>query len=288
MLHYHGTPIAPASVLSTLAGRCFCVSFARPEQVVRCHEIGQSVVLDNGAFSIWRRAAEGKRLARRLVGPARGDWSGYFDWVEPWLEYPTTWAVIPDLIEGTVEDNDRLLVEWAQRGLPRGAPVWHMHEPIERLQRFAHSYEKVCVGSSGRFVNIGNDRWRRRMDEAMDALCDSGPVPVWLHMLRGMSLSGSEYPFASVDSTDIGRNHARARKRGRTAIQMALRWDALQNPARWGGSDEVVAPFAAPTPPFTSCPGEGQDSQRRPGESTPSPRRVRRGCGSQPKRRRNG
>ena len=57
-----------------------------------------------------------------------------------------------------------------------------------------------------------------------------GPVPVWLHMLRGMALSGSEYPFASVDSTDVARNHNRPHN---DALQMALRWDGKQCPARW-------------------------------------------------------
>jgi hypothetical protein len=51
------------------------------------------------------------------------------------------------------------------------------------------------------------------MEQAMNAVCGSGPVPVWLHMLRGMALSGSEYPFASVDSTDIAQNHTGRRTR---------------------------------------------------------------------------
>ena len=50
MIHYHGTPITPIEVLYTLAGRHFCVSHMRPEDVQRCHNIGQGVMLDNGAF----------------------------------------------------------------------------------------------------------------------------------------------------------------------------------------------------------------------------------------------
>jgi hypothetical protein len=49
-------------------------------------------------------------------------------------------------------------------------------------------------------------------------------------MLRGMALAGSEYPFASVDSTDIARNHNRPRN---SARGMADYWDSRQNPARW-------------------------------------------------------
>jgi hypothetical protein len=62
-------------------------------------------------------------------------------------------------------------------------------------------------------------------------------------MLRGMSLSGSEYPFASVDSTDIGRNHNRPHN---NAAAMAQRWDALQNPARWVRHEQLA--FAAAVP----------------------------------------
>lgn len=215
MIHYHGTPITGAGVLGRLAGRCFCVSYARPEQVTVCHQIGQSIMLDNGAFSLWRSGIP-------------TDWPGCYAWCERWLQYPTTWAVIPDVIDGSVDENDALIRQWPHGD--RGAPVWHMHEPIDRLMMLADSWPRVCIGSSGAYGTVGDDPWRRRMDDAMSALCGSGPVPVWLHMLRGMSLSGSEYPFASVDSTDIARNHNRAHN---DALQMALRWDGRQSPAHW-------------------------------------------------------
>ncbi len=157
-------------------------------------------------------------------------WDGFYEWAEPWLDYPTTWVVIPDVIDGDEEANDKLLVQWFQRRLPKGAPVWHMHESIDRLKRLCHGYERVCIGSSGTYSVVGSASWHRRMTEAMNALCGSGPVPVWLHMLRGMSLSGDIYPFASVDSSDIARNHNRDRN---TARVMADRWDGVQCPARW-------------------------------------------------------
>lgn len=218
-LHYHGTPITPRSELLTLAGRCFCVSYAAPNDVTVCHEIGQSVMLDNGAFSFWRQ------------GTAT-DWPGYYDWCERWLDHPTTWAVIPDVIDGDVEDNDALLVDWFVRRLPhdKGAPVWHMHESIDRLRRLCAGYQRVCIGSSGEYAVVNDSRWRRRMDEAMNAVCREGRSPAWLHMLRGMALSGSEYPFGSVDSTDVARNHNRPQN---TALKLASRWDAKQCAAVW-------------------------------------------------------
>jgi hypothetical protein len=54
VIHYHGTPVTPRARLLELAGRCFCVSFAQPQDITACHDIGQSVMLDNGAYSFWR------------------------------------------------------------------------------------------------------------------------------------------------------------------------------------------------------------------------------------------
>lgn len=221
MIHYHGTPITPRAKLLELAGRCFCVSFAHPQDVRVCHEIGQSIMLDNGAFTQWR--------SRRSVNlPA------YYEWCERWLAYRTTWAVIPDVIEGTERENDRLVAAWPFGD--RGAPVWHMHEHIHRLLRLAEEWPRVCIGSSGDYRNVGDHEWRRRMAETMDSLCPDGPAPTWLHMLRGMKLAGGPYPFASADSTNIARNHAGVPTLGmrpRSPRAMADRLDQSQSPAHW-------------------------------------------------------
>ena len=218
-LHYHGTPITPRSQLLTLAGRCFCVSYAEPRDVHVCHEIGQSVMLDNGAFTAW---TQGRDV----------NWIDFLDWCEPWLDFPTTWAVVPDVIDGDEDINDGLCRTILGAGVGRDcqwAPVWHMHESLDRLADLAATSQRVCFGSSGAFAQVGSDGWRRRCDQAFDLLTRDGPVP-WVHMLRGMALSGSEYPFASVDSTDVARNHS---QRGSTAASQAARWDAIQCPARW-------------------------------------------------------
>jgi hypothetical protein len=49
-------------------------------------------------------------------------------------------------------------------------------------------------------------------------------------MLRGMNASRWGYPFASVDSTDIARNHSNLK---RTPREMADRWDAIQCSPFW-------------------------------------------------------
>lgn len=57
-LHYHGTPITPRSQLLKMSGRNFCVSFVEPRDLGVCLDIGQSVMLDNGAFSAFTRGVK--------------------------------------------------------------------------------------------------------------------------------------------------------------------------------------------------------------------------------------
>jgi len=213
-IHYHGTPITPTDALYKLSGRNFCVSFANPQQVAHVHKIGQSVMLDNGAFTAWSSGAS-------------PDWRKYYSWAEKWLDHRTTWCVIPDAIDGDEDANDALIRDWPHGN--RGAPVWHLHESIGRLLALSSKWDRVCIGSSGDYKSVGTPRWHMKMIEAMNALCGNGPSPVWLHMLRGMNVADSIYPFASVDSTDIARNH----HLGTCPSSMASRWDSLQSPGRW-------------------------------------------------------
>ena len=216
-MHLHGTPITPLSVLYTLAGRSFCVSHLRPEQMALVHGIGQSVMADNGAFSKWKRGAE-------------TDWPGYYAWTDRWLDYQTTWAVIPDEINAPSQMQDALINEWPH-GKRQAAPVWHLDEPIYRLLRLCEQgWNRVCMGSTAEYRVVLSDPWRRRMDECWDAIAITFGRPPPIHMLRGMQLAGREWPFASLDSTDVAQNHNRPQN---TARAMADRWDAMQCPARW-------------------------------------------------------
>lgn len=223
-LHFHGTPITPIAELYALAGRCFCVSHARPDQVARCHDVGQSVMLDNGAYSAWKR------------GHAP-DWRAYHAWCDRWLACPTTWCVVPDVIDGGSQMQDALIREWPH-GPRQSSPVWHMDEPLHRLLALCEgAWDRVSIGSTAEYALVLSEPWERRMDELFNALARAfGRLPR-LHMLRGMQLAGLRWPFYSIDSTDIARHHCRPEN---TAAAMAARWDAMQCAARWTPAPEQL------------------------------------------------
>lgn len=221
-LHYHGTPITPTQVMERMSGAHFCVSYAAPQQVDLCHQIGQSVMLDNGAFSVWKRG----------IAP---DWQGYYAFADRWLDHPTTWAVIPDEIEGNEAANNALLTQWPHG--ERGAPVWHMHESIDRLLALLDEWPRVCIGSSAEYAVVLSPAWERRMDAAWRAIMANHRRAPNIHMLRGLQLVRHRWPFASVDSTDIARNHSAPQNEVGT---MRRRWDARQCPATFSDPGEQL------------------------------------------------
>jgi hypothetical protein len=202
------------TVFMETVGAHYCVSHAHPGDVERAHKYGQSVMLDNGAFSKWKT---GKQT----------DWNKYYDWCDEWLDCPTTWAVVPDEIEGGEDIQDELIRQWPFG--QRGSPVWHMHEPIDRALRLVDEWPKVCFGSSGEYETVGSPDWFRRMEEVFDALEKRHKRTPWIHMMRGMQCVKWGLPFASVDSADVARNH-HARFGG--ASPMIRRWDGMQCPPR--------------------------------------------------------
>lgn len=225
-LHYHGTPITPLTVLETLAGRCFCISYANPEQIERCHQIGQSVMLDNGAFSFWKSGIP-------------TNWEDYYKWIEPWLDCPTTWAVIPDIISGTEEEN-RALVKSCPYPNHKMAPVWHLHESLDYLEYLVVNFQKVCFGSSSKYSEVGSLLWHDRVKEAFERV---GKYNSWIHMLRGMKTCDyGIYPFASVDSANIARNHHASKNGLNKAKSMADILDSKQCPIRYAPVPRLVRP----------------------------------------------
>lgn len=202
MIHYHGLPITPATAArSAISGGHAFVSFRHPDQLGLAAEVCQSFAVDNGAFSSWK------------AGNPVADWSTYYRWVETVARHPGfDFAVVPDVIDGDEQANDALLAEWpwgsTAKGRSVGAPVWHLHEPLDRLRSLAENWPRVCLGSSGDYAVVNKPEWWTRMADAMSTVCDSEGRPMCkLHGLRMLNPKVfSRLPLSSADSTNIARN----------------------------------------------------------------------------------
>lgn len=233
MIHYHGLPITPATAAVTaISGGHAFISFRYPDQLGIAAEVCQSFALDNGAFSAW---VSGKPVV---------DWTPYYEWVAKTMRVPGfDFAVIPDVVDGDAGANDKLLAEWP---LPTwtGAPVWHLHEPLKRLEMLAMNWPRVCFGSSGEYAQIKSVAWWRRMSEAMNVVCDEDGLPLCkFHGLRMLDPDVyTAFPFSSADSTNTGKNigldsrwsgpYAPPTKEAR-ALVMRMRIEAYQSATHW-------------------------------------------------------
>lgn len=240
MIPYHGTPVGGTKVgaINFLAGRHALVPYPRKDDLYVVSEMCQSFVFDNGAFTVWK---QGGKL----------DIPGYMKWCEEWNKHPGfDWALIPDVIEGTEEDNDALLRDWDKS--IRGVPVYHLHESIDRLHRLACDWPTVALGSSGEWSHPGSRAWWTRMSFVMDQLCDDkGRPPCRLHGLRMLNPAVfSKLPLTSADSTNAGMNCG-AKERfgmycpptsGQRAAVIAARIEAINSSPLWERQDTNKEP----------------------------------------------
>jgi hypothetical protein len=200
VIHYHGTPIGGSrqDVARFLMGRHALVPFARPDDLPAVMECAQSFVVDNSAYSIWK------------AGRGRIDFDAYMDFVRRiWRSPSFEWCLIPDAIDGTEEENARLVHEWCRCGPKfRGVPVWHMHESLGYLEYLVNNWQTVALGSSGQWATPGTPSWWVRMAEAMAVACDAtGRPKCKLHGLRMLDPGIFRYlPLASADSTSVARH----------------------------------------------------------------------------------
>ena len=231
MIHYHGGPITPETCAyeAWRGGHAF-ISFARPDQIELAAAICQTFALDNGAFTFWKQ------------DPGEGpDWQGYYEWCGKWLAHPACdWAIIPDVIEGTEDENDALLSEWPFGH--RGVPVWHLNESPERLVRLASEWPRVALGSCDEWDVSVPSKCLERLYDVLPAICHLGRPAVKLHGLRMLSRRiVTSVPLASADSTNIAQNiglderwatggYAPATKRTR-AVVLRERIESHQSPA---------------------------------------------------------
>jgi len=188
VIHYHGGPLGRSKQCHEFfSGRHSLISFAHPEELEVMAEVSHSFILDNGAFSVWK---SGKTL----------DVDGYVEWVDQWRRHPGfDWALIPDVINGSEDQNDGLLHDWPFPG--DGVPVWHLNESLERLGRLSSQWHRVAFGST-EGMEPGSKRFWSRIADAMGIVCDDLGRPLCkLHGLRMLDPRiFQSIPFASADS----------------------------------------------------------------------------------------
>ena len=195
LIHFHGADLNPAhDMVKIFHGRHAIVSYGYPEPIAIAAEICQSVILDNGAFTAWKKGTS-------------YDFDGYGNWCRHWLRHPAVdWCIIPDSIDGSEKKNDELIERWE---FPHSVsvPVWHLHESLDRLESLME-FPRIALGSSGIYADPGSSEWWYRMTAAMSVLCDSDGYPlVKLHGLRMLNPGiFSKLPLASADSSMVARN----------------------------------------------------------------------------------
>lgn len=178
-----------------LNGRHALVSFANQQNMAIVAEACASFVLDNGAFTFW-------------MGGKSPDWDEYYRWVNEWATHPGyDWHLIPDIIDGSEDDNWRLMFHYGRKAAC-GVPVYHLHESLEHLERLIMNYERIAIGSSGQWPNPGTDSWWARMADVMAVVCIDGKPRCKLHGLRMLDPQVfSKLPLSSADSCNAGRNN---------------------------------------------------------------------------------
>lgn len=229
---YIGTPVTGGdgeeanSALLSLAGKAFCLTyFYRSKFNLGIMEGLASLLMNDwGGYPAWRAGVELDAAYR----------AGYYAWVGPNLDRPTTWAVIPDIIGAPSQINDALLKEWPH-GRERGWPVYHLDAELmqspNRMLRLLDEYGHACVGWAEKDLPILGPDHIRCQDALWNAIEHRhGRWTPPVHHFRGTQLSLHEWPYASLDGTDVAQNHHRPQN---TARKMADRWDAAQCPARW-------------------------------------------------------
>lgn len=233
MIKYHGTPIGGSRVDAELAltNRYGLVPYSRPDQLDIVLKVCKGFVLDNGAFSNWRKGHT-----------EFNDYNGYVAWVSKLQEHPGFhWAIIPDQINGSEAQNNAYLDRWPPR--LRGVPVYHMHHSLDRLRWLAQNYEVVALGGGEGYEVLKSKVWWQRIREMMDIVCDEFGRPLChLHGLRMLDPKiFSQLPLSSGDSTNIARNsgqverfkNSAATTRGERACLIADRIESFDSARSW-------------------------------------------------------
>ncbi len=236
---------SPADLGRFLRARHAMVSFAYPQSLPVVADVCQSFVLDNGAFTNWKRGGT-------------VDVKAYAAWVSEWNRHPGfDWCLIPDVIDGTEADNIDAIQHWTTHATAwiDSVPVWHLHESLRHLQNLAGRFRTVALGSSGQWAQPDTDGWWQRMGEAMAAVCDGDGRPrCKLHGLRMLNPNiFRRLPLASADSTNAAQNNGMTRRFGmypppnawQRAAVIADRIESAECAAVWQASEQPEFLLAA-------------------------------------------
>lgn len=232
-VHYHGGPLWGGDDLlkALYRGSGSLVSYARPDQIRKIAEIDCKLVLDNGAFSTWRSSKE-----KMSVEWWDAHWSGYYDFVGAWFSR-IEWFIIPDVIEGSEDENDDLIEKVPSWLVSKAVPVWHSDESIERFVSLCERFDRVAIGCCGQHRSIRSLAWKNRMNEAFRAIYVDRSIRVKIHglrMLDGRALS--QFPFDSADSTNVAINVPKTKARLSTVL------DKLHRTAIMRSTIEMIKP----------------------------------------------
>lgn len=176
--HFHGSPIwgdKGAVCKIAVAGAGSFVSFFRPDQIELSLRHAKRVGIDNGAYTYQKHEHSDRK-----------EWTLFYAWLMRYYHnLKVDFFVIPDVIKGGEEENDRLIKELPSMFRDKAVPVWHLHESLERLVRLCEEWPRVCFGSSGQYAAIRTKRWHQRM--------------------RDGRVLGN-YPLDTADSTNLACN----------------------------------------------------------------------------------
>ena len=206
MIHYHSSSAGGTQkdALLFLKERHSLISYAYKSNEAIVLNYCKSFILDNGAFSLWKKAGEEINV------------NEYYKWVKTIEYHPgLDWVIIPDKIDGTEDENRELLNKWMDLELSsQSVPVYHYNESFEWLDYLISNFKTVALGSSGEWSRPNSYKWWGRTEEIMEiATDDKGKARCKLHGLRMLNkdiftkipLSSADSANAAINSGDVNR-----------------------------------------------------------------------------------
>ena len=210
MIHVHGSPFSGSKNDPEVEELCAhlygvgeaggLVSFMGRSQTELVIKHGKKTWFDNGAFSKWKELKKKGTL-------------GGFDWDKHWTKFylwlmkhyhQIDYFFIPDVIEGSEEENDRLIKSVPFMFREKAVPVWHTVESIDRFVRLCKEFDYVAIGACGPHEVIMSDACQQRLNEAFEEAYWREGLRTKIHGLRMTdNRVVARFPFYSCDSTSV-------------------------------------------------------------------------------------